>query len=172
MIVNSSVESDMDTDTLCPCGTLRDYSNCCGPIHSGLAKAESAEQLMRSRFSAFSRENIDYIVDTTHHNYIANSDKAEIEKSVMRFKWLRLDILNKKAGTTADKHGIVEFTAHFVDTLTGQTGSVTERSNFLKVKDKWFYTDGETKQQQAKVRRNDPCWCGSGKKFKKCHGAQ
>jgi len=25
--------------------------------------------------------------------------------------------------------------------------------------------------QSAKVGRNDPCWCGSGKKFKKCHGA-
>jgi preprotein translocase subunit SecA len=25
--------------------------------------------------------------------------------------------------------------------------------------------------QHAKVGRNDPCWCGSGKKFKKCHGA-
>jgi preprotein translocase subunit SecA len=22
-----------------------------------------------------------------------------------------------------------------------------------------------------KLGRNDPCWCGSGKKFKKCHGA-
>jgi preprotein translocase subunit SecA len=22
-----------------------------------------------------------------------------------------------------------------------------------------------------KIGRNDPCWCGSGKKFKKCHGA-
>jgi preprotein translocase subunit SecA len=21
------------------------------------------------------------------------------------------------------------------------------------------------------IGRNDPCWCGSGKKFKKCHGA-
>jgi preprotein translocase subunit SecA len=27
------------------------------------------------------------------------------------------------------------------------------------------------KQQHEKVGRNDPCWCGSGKKFKFCHGA-
>ena len=33
-------------------------------------------------------------------------------------------------------------------------------------------TNGETvvKSEQDKVGRNDPCWCGSGKKFKKCHG--
>ena len=24
---------------------------------------------------------------------------------------------------------------------------------------------------RAKLGRNDPCWCGSGKKFKRCHGA-
>jgi preprotein translocase subunit SecA len=24
---------------------------------------------------------------------------------------------------------------------------------------------------QENIGRNDPCWCGSGKKFKKCHGA-
>jgi len=27
------------------------------------------------------------------------------------------------------------------------------------------------KEQHEKVGRNDPCWCGSGKKFKFCHGA-
>jgi preprotein translocase subunit SecA len=23
----------------------------------------------------------------------------------------------------------------------------------------------------ARIGRNDPCWCGSGQKYKKCHGA-
>jgi len=27
------------------------------------------------------------------------------------------------------------------------------------------------KREEPKIGRNDPCWCGSGKKFKKCHGA-
>ncbi|MGB3099883.1 MAG: preprotein translocase subunit SecA, partial [Solirubrobacterales bacterium] len=27
------------------------------------------------------------------------------------------------------------------------------------------------KSEQEKIGRNDPCWCGSGKKYKKCHGA-
>ena len=27
-------------------------------------------------------------------------------------------------------------------------------------------------RQEAKVGRNDPCPCGSGKKYKKCHGAR
>jgi preprotein translocase subunit SecA len=32
-------------------------------------------------------------------------------------------------------------------------------------------TGQRTVPEQQKVGRNDPCWCGSGKKFKKCHGA-
>jgi preprotein translocase subunit SecA len=32
-------------------------------------------------------------------------------------------------------------------------------------------TGQRTVSDQQKVGRNDPCWCGSGKKFKKCHGA-
>ena len=27
------------------------------------------------------------------------------------------------------------------------------------------------KRDEPKIGRNDPCWCGSGKKYKKCHGA-
>jgi preprotein translocase subunit SecA len=27
------------------------------------------------------------------------------------------------------------------------------------------------KSEHETVGRNDPCWCGSGKKFKRCHGA-
>ncbi len=27
------------------------------------------------------------------------------------------------------------------------------------------------RREEPKIGRNDPCWCGSGKKFKKCHGA-
>ena len=27
------------------------------------------------------------------------------------------------------------------------------------------------RREEAKLGRNDPCHCGSGKKFKKCHGA-
>jgi preprotein translocase subunit SecA len=27
------------------------------------------------------------------------------------------------------------------------------------------------KSDRDKIGRNDPCWCGSGKKYKKCHGA-
>ncbi len=159
----------MRTDILCPCGTLKDYSTCCGPLHQGIATAESAEQLMRSRFSAFSRDNVDYLLASTHQDHKTNDDKSEIEQSIKRFKWLRLDIHDKKAGLPTDKYGTVEFTAYFVDTSTGQTGSVRERSNFIKSENNWFYTDGITKQH-SKIGRNEQCWCGSGKKFKKCHG--
>jgi preprotein translocase subunit SecA len=32
-------------------------------------------------------------------------------------------------------------------------------------------TGAVVKDEHAKIGRNDPCWCGSGKKYKKCHGA-
>ena len=32
-----------------------------------------------------------------------------------------------------------------------------------------FFKADEDTTQREKVGRNDPCWCGSGKKYKKCH---
>jgi preprotein translocase subunit SecA len=32
-------------------------------------------------------------------------------------------------------------------------------------------TPQRVSSDRDKIGRNDPCWCGSGKKFKKCHGA-
>jgi preprotein translocase subunit SecA len=32
-------------------------------------------------------------------------------------------------------------------------------------------TQQRVTSEREKIGRNDPCWCGSGKKFKRCHGA-
>lgn len=32
-----------------------------------------------------------------------------------------------------------------------------------------YFSSGETKHVKENIGRNYPCWCGSGKKYKKCH---
>jgi len=75
-------------------------------------------------------------------------------------------IIAREKGESSDSEGVVEFAADY------QGGQLHERSRFLKEEGKWFYLNGDILPPvtAAKVGRNDPCPCGSGKKFKKCCG--
>lgn len=85
-------------------------------------------------------------------------------------EWLGLDVLVCHAGGTDDTEGTVEFVARY--SHEGRPGSLHEISHFHKENDQWLYVSGEFPRtpQQVKTGRNDPCPCGSGKKFKKCCG--
>ncbi|HOB72606.1 MAG TPA: YchJ family metal-binding protein, partial [bacterium] len=73
-----------------------------------------------------------------------------------------------------DDEGYVEFKAHSVVEDVSQVHH--ENARFIKVKGSWYFEDGEqmlpetVKRESPKTGRNDPCPCGSGKKFKKCCG--
>jgi SEC-C motif-containing protein len=85
--------------------------------------------------------------------------------------WQKLEILRSEAGGENDAEGRVEFKAHWL--IGGRRGYLHETSRFLKEDGRWYYLDGQTHPAPAagKTGRNDPCPCGSGKKFKKCCGA-
>lgn len=160
--------------TDCPCGSDASYENCCGPIISGALAAPTAEALMRSRFTAFARGNLDHI-----HNTHAREERDTAERSAVRntfstVEWIKLEILDTVAGGVDDDTGIVEFAAHYRQ--DGQNGIHGERSKFRRDDGRWIYVDGAVddvavKQESGKVGRNQPCPCGSGKKYKKCCGA-
>ena len=88
--------------------------------------------------------------------------------------WLGLEIVDTEAGGMDDENGVVEFIARFTE--KGQPKQHHERSRFSKHAGRWYYLDGEVPKPQTqrhegpKVGRNDPCPCGSGKKYKKCCG--
>lgn len=159
----------------CPCGSGAELEACCGPIIDG-APAPTAEALMRSRYSAFSLGRIEHL-DRTHAPEIRDDfDHAEAERSAQEVTWkgLQINRAEEFKGDDGEETGVVEFTARFE--RHGEEFIHRERSQFRKIDGRWMYLDGEVNfkqppRQVVKVGRNDPCTCGSGKKFKKCCGA-
>lgn len=145
----------------CPCG-LGDYAQCCQPLHLGVKRAQSAEQLMRSRYSAFAKQQIDYIVATTAVGQQASLDRAAIAAWSEANQWLGLELLhcNEKL---AKQHAQVEFRAHYHDGQQAQ--SHHELSYFVQQAGRWFFLDPTTEQT---FLMKQPCICGSSKKFKHC----
>ncbi|MEA2072320.1 MAG: YchJ family metal-binding protein [Campylobacterota bacterium] len=109
------------------------------------------EELMRSRYDAFVREDWEYLVETSLHQSL---DEL---KSSPAMDWLKLDVIN------ADDD-FVEFKAYYRDNET--VSVLHEKSNFVLVDGVWKYKDGVL--YSSRVERNEACPCESGKKFKKC----
>lgn len=152
----------------CPCGSGLPYSECCHKFIEEKELPETAEKLMRSRYSAYAKSEIDYLIKTSHpenrHLYNPDSIREWADKS----EWQKLEILRTKNGKIGDYEGQVEFKAYYRE--DGSDKIHHELSNFRKKEGKWYFYQGlspsvETKQ---KTGRNEPCPCGSGKKYKKC----
>lgn len=109
---------------------------------------------MRSRFSAYVLGLRTYLLNSWH-----SSTRPETLSDDADDHWLKLDILN------ATKH-----TVHFKAYSHDEHGfSVLEEvSNFDLEQGRWVYVDGDVSISPYIPGRNDPCLCGSGKKFKKC----
>jgi SEC-C motif-containing protein len=158
---------------MCDCGDPRPFERCCGPFLAGAA-APTAEQLMRSRYTAYVRREIDYLVATHDPDSRDTVDRAATERWANESEWLGLQVLATEAGGPDDDTGIVEFVARYRN--KGHELPHHERSRFRKLDGRWYYVDGEAPRKkpvraEVKAGRNDPCPCGSGKKFKRCHGA-
>jgi len=150
----------------CPCGRGEVYADCCQPYLVGKAAAPTAEALMRSRYTAYHQGHIDYLIATHHPTQRYGGQRAAISQSVANTTWLGLRVLATEAGQVTDRQGVVEFVAYYEDPRPGQ---VHERSRFVRQKERWFYVDGDALPPLV-PKRSDPCWCGSGKRYKGCHG--
>jgi len=159
-----------NTQATCRCGSARPFSQCCEPFITGHSKPKTAEQLMRSRFTAFSLQKFQYLLDTLHISQRQNDELASLQQSAQNTTWIQLSILQTQAGQVGDTEGVVEFTASFEE--AGAFYQLHECSNFIFEKQQWYYTEGSNQVSPIilKTGRNDTCWCHSGKKFKKCHG--
>ena len=154
---------------MCHCGRKIAYQDCCGAIHSGKRIAETAEDLMRSRYSAFVEADIDYILATYAGETRPVNERKEILEWAESVEWIGLEILNTRDGLKNQSEGFVEFKAHFKE--EGRKNVLHEKSFFRKENEKWLYVSGEyPSKPENKTGRNEACFCGSGKKFKKCCG--
>ncbi len=124
---------------------------------------------MRSRYAAFVKEDVEYLIATLHPSKRAAEDRDLLLSSFKDTQWLGLSILNQVDGQPQDQTGMVEFVARFLH--SDQPGQLHECSRFTKQDGLWFYLEGAMPPRKLPAR-NEPCWCGSGKKFKKCHGFQ
>ncbi|NJN74041.1 MAG: YchJ family protein [Limnothrix sp. RL_2_0] len=151
----------------CPCGSGQLLAECCAPYLQGQRNAPTAEKLMRSRYSAYFTKNIDYLINTHHPSRRASNSREMITATANSVTWLGLIVLDTEAGQLEDETGVVEFVALFQE--KGRKTQLRERSQFRKQQGRWFYLDGDI-LPALKPKRNEPCWCNSGKKFKQCHG--
>lgn len=154
----------------CPCGSKLDFSACCGPCLAG-RPAPTAEALMRSRYTAYATGDLDYIERTCAGPAAAGFDRTELAASQLGTQWLGLEILATRKGRVPDSEGTVSFVARYRH--DGREAALSETSRFVRVDGQWRYAEAElpTAASVSRPGRNDPCPCGSGKKFKKCCGA-
>ncbi len=158
----------------CACGSTLAYEKCCQPFHLGKSWPETAEKMMRSRYSAFAKGEVDYIFSTHHPATRGEVTPKEIEDWSKKSKWLGLQVVTCRDGKETDSSGQVEFVAEYE--MDGENYKHHEVADFKKQGDRWFFHDGRIvghsyHRETPKLGRNDPCSCGSGKKFKKCCGA-
>jgi SEC-C motif domain protein len=121
---------------------------------------------MRSRYSAFA---------LAQFNYVNETQEDELEESYGQdesVEWTKLEIHECRKGRPDDKQGWVWFTATYV--RAGQECEMNEHSYFIRKSGRWMYSGEESSVSYIdeplpqKRKRNEPCYCGSGKKFKRC----
>ena len=175
----------------CPCGSGLELKACCEPLIAGRSRPETAEQLMRSRYTAYTQVDVEYLERTIAPESRNDFDREECRKWASQSKWKGLKILRTEGGSSSDDTGTVEFVATY--SQAGKGVDHHEVSQFRKAKNgQWLFIDGDShthaegeghhhhhpakkvethRRTEPKVGRNDPCPCGSGSKYKKCCGA-
>ena len=124
----------------CPCGNNKSYQECCEPLIIGDRKAETAEELMRSRYTAYTLAKVNYIMRTHHSSTRPLKERNNMLKSMNSTEWLGLVIVQTEAGQANDESGKVEFRAIYID--NGQTQVLHEDSLFEREEGKWVYVSG------------------------------
>jgi SEC-C motif-containing protein len=123
----------------CPCQSNQEFKDCCEPLLSGEREATTPEELMRSRYSAFTTKNIDYIAETTDPQTRTNFDMKANEDWANAAHFIKLEILKSSA---EGNKGLVEFKATF------QVGDEDpqvhhEISKFRKQGGVWYFREGK-----------------------------
>jgi SEC-C motif-containing protein len=159
----------------CPCGTTSSFADCCEPIITEQELAQTPEQLMRSRYSAYATGAVDWVIASNHPESREEIDREEILRWSHESTWQGLRIIESAPGDSDDE-GFVRFRARY--RLDGVNHVHKERAKFVREDGAWyFHTAMEDVDEGPQlvpvtaalsVGRNDPCPCGSGSKYKRC----
>jgi len=133
---------------------------------------KNPKAMLEARYKAYTKGDVQFILDSCHPDIRGNQNRKEIERWSKESKWLGLYI---EEDSDDGNTGFVKFTCRYEQ--NGEDVVHREIAEFRKHEDgKWYYYDSRSptatfRREEPKVGRNDPCPCGSGKKFKKCCGA-
>ena len=159
---------------ICPCDSTKKYADCCQPVIAGERSADTAEQVMRSRYSAYVKKELGWLRASLHPDNRADYDESSSRAWAERAEWHGIEIVKTEKGGPGDQEGQVEFIVSFTE--NGVRQEHHELSSFKKSGGTWYFATGKPLPARPVVHasprsgRNDPCPCGSGKKFKKCCG--
>lgn len=161
--------------TQCPCGSQQPFNKCCQPLIEDNETAKTPEALMRSRYVAFTLNNIAYIQATMKGPALAEFNSESTQNWNKMITWLGLQVIRSQISKDKDT-GWVQFCATYEN--NGKIETLHEKSEFKRIGTRWFYFSGKHipsnnlshPSQSYKTGRNSLCPCGSGKKFKKCCG--
>jgi len=169
--MNDQQEGETEMN-ICPCGSGATYADCCEPLINGTRPAETAEKLMRARYCAYVRVEMDFLFESTHPDHRQGYDQKGTREWAESAEWEGLEIVATEKGGVDDNTGEVEFIARFKD--KGGEREHHERAGFKRESGRWLFTEGAMVKQKPlkvdKIGRNEPCPCGSGSKYKKCCG--
>jgi SEC-C motif-containing protein len=158
----------------CPCGSGETYAACCEPIIKGERAAATAEQLMRARYTAYTQVEMDFLESSLHPDSREGSDPEGARDWAENSEWHGLTIVDVQDGGEDDETGRVEFIASYE--YEGEDQQYHEVAEFARADGAWHFVEGRPAvkkpvvREEPKVGRNDPCPCGSGKKYKRCCG--
>ncbi|HEY3369381.1 MAG TPA: YchJ family metal-binding protein [Prolixibacteraceae bacterium] len=128
------------TSKLCPCGSTRPYEECCQLIISGRREAATCQELMRSRYVAFTLADVEYLMRSHHTDTRQLKEQNRIKKWAQSVQWMGLVILNTQGGEVNDSIGYVEFKALYME--DGQLQEIHENSLFKRQNQRWVYVSG------------------------------
>lgn len=159
--------------TNCPCCSDKDYADCCGPYLEGQSIPPTPEALMRSRYTAYTKADMDYVQKTMKGKVLRAFNAKDAKQWALTAKWQGLEIIDAPSVPSNQTKGFVTFVARYLDGNEPQ--ALYEHSEFHKEGERWFYVQEHAYEpdkpkpiSSSKIGRNEPCPCGSGKKFKKC----
>ena len=127
-------------ETACPCGSGRSYAECCEKIIKG-TPAETPEALMRARYRAYAKGEIDFIMESIHSSQRDGNDREDIRRWSQNSEWNGLEIIRTEKGGPDDEEGVVEFRALY--TANGEFCNHHERSTVVRENGEWRFSDGD-----------------------------
>jgi SEC-C motif-containing protein len=137
------MDSGMTMGMKCPCGSEKTYAACCGRFHSGKDQASTAEELMRSRYSAFVKNDMEYLQETTDPQTLTGIDEEANREWAESATFQKLEVLSSEEKGTK---GIVEFKAYYA--MDGENFVHHEVSTFRKQAGVWFFKSGKIKPEK------------------------